>query len=89
MEDVETCRRYEVSGGVRSHQAGGGHPRQVSFTACISLGHQVARSPIRYDDPSVAPSGFMIGGVPTGVIEERDPEKRPTPACGLWHVIRS
>jgi len=30
----------------------------------------------KYDDPSVAPSGFMIGGVPTGVIEERDPEKR-------------
>ncbi len=30
----------------------------------------------RYDEPGAAPSGFMIGGVPTGVIDERDPEKR-------------
>mmetsp|Transcript_112977 Transcript_112977/g.269289 ORF Transcript_112977/g.269289 Transcript_112977/m.269289 type:complete len:590 (-) Transcript_112977:149-1918(-) len=30
----------------------------------------------KYDEPGAAPSGFMIGGVPTGVIDERDPEKR-------------
>mmetsp|Transcript_90254 Transcript_90254/g.162746 ORF Transcript_90254/g.162746 Transcript_90254/m.162746 type:complete len:591 (+) Transcript_90254:86-1858(+) len=30
----------------------------------------------KYDDPKTGPSGFMIGGMATGVIEERDPEKR-------------
>lgn len=30
----------------------------------------------KYDEPGAAPSGFMIGGVPTGVVDERDPEKR-------------
>ncbi|CAK9014604.1 U4/U6.U5 tri-snRNP-associated protein 1 (SNU66 homolog) (hSnu66) (Squamous cell carcinoma antigen recognized by T-cells 1) (SART-1) (hSART-1) (U4/U6.U5 tri-snRNP-associated 110 kDa protein) (allergen Hom s 1) [Durusdinium trenchii] len=30
----------------------------------------------KYDEPGAAPTGFMIGGVPTGVIDERDPEKR-------------
>lgn len=30
----------------------------------------------KYDDIKTGPTGFMIGGVATGVIEERDPEKR-------------
>ena len=40
----------------------------------------------RYDEPGAAPSGFMIGGVPTGVIDERDPEKRHR-ACMFFFFL--
>eukprot|EP00931_Biecheleriopsis_adriatica_P076105 TRINITY_DN49859_c0_g1_i1.p1 TRINITY_DN49859_c0_g1~~TRINITY_DN49859_c0_g1_i1.p1 ORF type:complete len:624 (+),score=189.18 TRINITY_DN49859_c0_g1_i1:101-1873(+) len=30
----------------------------------------------KYDEIKTGPTGFMIGGVATGIIEERDPEKR-------------
>ena len=43
------------------------------MTCCTQLGNII----FRYDEPGMGPTGFMIGGVPTGVIEERDPEKRP------------
>jgi hypothetical protein len=45
----------------------------------LAIKHPVTFGPrphLRYDEPGAAPSGFMIGGVPTGVIDERDPEKR-------------